>query len=208
MRFLFKRQECFRPIHRFLCSVVPISISWILLFFLGGCSPTIKPVIDLSKMEVPGPSFKGPEFSGALIFVDNFRDARLSQVLVQGGSKTSTTESDLTKLATKSLSDALVSLGFVLTESSPVIISGSLEEWKAEVESGLPSKVITKARIGLEAFDPANKLIYKGSYEGYSSIEHPSLGEEDIVDSLANAMGEAIEQVTKDQRLLQVVTSF
>ncbi len=174
---------------------------------LIGCGPSLRssigvPEIHIKQVKAP------PSDNMSYLFVDEFSDHREPKALVHRDKKDVMPAGDVVPAVTKALKQALEAKGFQLSESAPVIISGEVREWVADVTGSLPTKVSAKAAVFIEVLDPANKRVYSGVYKGFASVEEASVSEEDVQRGLASAMEEAVLQVASDKQLVNLLSSF
>ncbi len=179
---------------------------FILLFFLSGCSSSVHSIVPVPKIP---PAVKknamGTIPGHPVVFVDQIKDARSVNYFVDNRGSYSSAAGDLTLSVSEGLKQALKDTGFELEESAPVIVTGEIRDWVATLGRG---GVSSRAKLYIEVYDPANKKIYSGTYEGFSDFDNPSINTEDVTQSLGTAMAETISQVLGDQKLLGLLSSF
>jgi hypothetical protein len=177
---------------------------------ISGCSPRLRssipvpqviPLASKNEKAIPAPA-------SSQLSIDQFTDGRKQKAFITFNGKVSEPEGDVGAAVQSGLTMAFKKTGYEITDSAPIIIAGEIKKWEAVIETGFSDKVDGQATIKVEVFDPANKKIYTGTYEGFASIEHPSLDEEDIEKALGTAMGQAVHQVTVDNQLANVLKSF
>lgn len=99
--------------------------------------------------------------------------------------------------------------GFSLSASAPLVVSGEIREWVADVGGPeLRGGALGKAVLYLQIFDPSNKKIYSGTYQGTAEFVKSSIKDKDVQQVLAESMSEAVAQIFSDQKLIDVLTSF
>ena len=171
-----------------------------------GCGPSLNSTMPAPHVAL---SNKPPASeTSAYLFIDEIKDVRDNRVLVKREKKEVTAEGELTPSVVEALKQAFGTKGFTFSESSPIIISGELREWHADVSGSLPTKVAAQSAIYIEVLDPANKKIYSGVYRGFASLEEASIDEKDVSKTLANALQETVTQVVNDKQLVGVLSSF
>ena len=179
---------------------------FILLFLLSGCSSSVHSIVPVPKIP---PAVKknamGTIPGHPVVFVDQIKDARSVNYFVDNRGSYSSAAGDLTLAVSEGLKQALKDTGFELEESAPVIVTGEIRDWVATLGRG---GVSSRAKLYIEVYDPANKKIYSGTYEGFSDFDNPSINTEDVTQSLGTAMAETISQVLGDQKLLGLLSSF
>ena len=93
----------------------------------------------------------------------------------------------------------------MIDESAPVVINATVKKWIAEISS---SKISCEAELGVEVFDPGNRVVYTGRYKGFSSVQSTSLQMMDVENALGTAMSQALSQLGNDKRFVGIVSSF
>jgi len=191
----------------FFRTILIASASILTALTVVGCGPSLKSTMPVPYL-APNAMKQTTADSGAFLFIDEFKDQREDRVLVKRDKKEVTAEGDVTPAVIQALKQAFTSRGFTFSESSPIIISGELREWRADVTGSLPTKVAAQGAIYIEVLDPANKKIYSGVYRGFASLEEASIDEQDVSKTLANALQETVTQVVNDKQLIGVLSSF
>lgn len=176
-----------------------------------GCGPSLKSTIDVPRVEFSGEK-KGSGLKGSQLSIEQFTDKRISKIIA------GETEAPLDKGAEAKqpigpavqdgLKRAFADRGAEITETAPVVISGEVLRWYAAVSGGLSGKAKGEAVVRIEVFDPANKKIYAGTYEGSATMQRPSLSEKDVSETLGAAMAQALSQVSEDKQLVKVLASY
>lgn len=174
--------------------------------FFSACGPSLKstmlvPQVKLGKKAEPLPE-------STYIYIDELKDVRESKAIARREKKDVNPDGEVSPAVVDALKQALATKGFSYSESAPVIISGEIRDWVAEVTGSLPTKVNANAAIFIEILDPANKRIYSGVYRGFASMDGASVNEEDVRKTLASAMEEAVMQVSADKQLVTLLGSF
>ena len=194
---------------RYAALLLPFVAAVALSASLISCGPTLKPTLDVPSIKVSGAKIeKDSSAANTYLFVDDFVDGRVNKVFVRNNKKEISAAGNLAPAVADALKQALGARGFSFSESAPVIISGEVRDWNADVTGSLPTKVDAHAAIFIEILDPANKRIYSGVYKGFASIESASIGEKDVKRTLANSMEEAVTQVVADKQLVSVLSSY
>ncbi len=180
-----------------------------LVFFATGCGPSLNSTMPVPKVKIGGAKATAAPDSGATyLYIDEFLDKRESSVLVRREKKEVNPEGDVTPAVVDALKQVLAAKGFEFNDSAPVIISGEVREWVADVTGSLPTKVSAQAAIFIEVLDPANKRIYSGTYRGLASLEEASVNEKDVSKTLASALEESVGQVASDKTLISLLSSY
>lgn len=83
-------------------------------------------------------------------------------------------------------------------------IEGEITEWHAEVDPSFPtSKASSVAKLAILIRDSRGHSVYRATFTGESSVEHPMLGEKEVSRLLGQAMGSAIEAVVRDEEIMR-----
>lgn len=174
-----------------------------------GCGPSLKNTMAVPHVKLTGGKVSRDDSTASTyLYVDEFVDRRENKSIVRSEKKEVQPENDVASAAVDALKQSLTAKGFSFSESAPLIISGELREWIADVSGSLPTKVSAQASVYIEVLDPANKKIYSGVYRGYSSMEAGSVNEQDISKTLASSLEESVSQVTSDKQLISLLSSY
>lgn len=179
-----------------------------LIVGLSACSPSLKDTLEVPIVNAPAMAKNVEKVSNAYLYIDEFSDARPNKAIASMDEKEIQPAGDVVPSVVKALKEALVNRGFEISESAPVMVSGEVRQWFAEIAGSMPTRVNVEAAIFIEVLDPANKRIYSGVYQGKSWKESSSMKEEDIRKTLGEGMEEAIKRVTADERLMGLISSF
>lgn len=184
------------------------TVSLLLLFTLTACGPSLPSQLSLPHLMPAGaPEAQAPSRQ-AYIFVDQFIDVRASQEIAKvEGREVSAAESPADAVVA-GLRRALEKDGFSLSDTAPVILTGEVRAWTALVTPGFSSESRASAQLFVEVIDPANRRVYSGVYEGFSSKSAPGLDEGDVRETLELSMTEAIKQVLADSQLIGLLSSY
>jgi uncharacterized lipoprotein YajG len=83
------------------------------------------------------------------------RDGRSETGIVEIKGRTIEPNQDISNVVKAAMHEALARKGFQVVQSAPVLISGEVQQWFANVRGGLPAEVESKATIYIEVYDPA-----------------------------------------------------
>ena len=167
----------------------------------------------VAKIEVPALQPKEPIQSrsvgaGAEIFINEFTDAREDAAIADFQGKPSKPDKEVAPVVEKALISRFQKYGFLSSETAALAINGSVVKWIARITGGVPANVDAEAAINIEVLDPANKVIYSGTYEGFANARTPNMSKNDVRESLNASMLEAINQIFQDRKLLNLLSSF
>lgn len=176
------------------------------LFICIGCSPAVKKRIEVPFVPVePGDGIALEKYSLSL---DEIKDSRPTADIADVHGNPIQTEGNAVQGVRSALESALRREGFGISDSAPLILGPQVKKWFANVHGGMPSVCDADAELFVQVFDPANKLIYSGSYTGASTLQEPAIDEQDIRQTLGAAMSEAIRQLTSDKQLKKLLESY
>jgi hypothetical protein len=179
-----------------------------LSFVSTGCGPSLRSEISVPRLIPAGaPEARRPS-RGSFIFVDQFLDTRPGHALVRIDGRDVRPETEPADEVVAGLKRALERDGFAFSDTAPVILSGELRVWSAEVKDGFSAKAEASSQLFIEVLDPANKRVYSGVYEGFAAKQSPGLSESDVKDALQTSMTEAIRQVMVDTQLIGLLASY
>ncbi len=171
------------------------------------CGPSLKSTMAVPRVSAASLKPAASNDSGQL-FIDDIKDERLDKSLVRKDKKEVLADGAVTPSIIDALKLGFANKGFGFSDASPIIISGELREWHADVSGRLPTKVSAQCALYIEVLDPANKKIYSGVYRGFASLEEASVDEGDVSKTLSNALQETVVQVVSDKQLVGVLSSF
>lgn len=175
----------------------------------SGCGPSLKSTMPVPQVKLAQAKVnKEAKAETTYLYIDEFVDKRDEKALARRDSKEVNPEGDIAPAAVDALKQALTEKGFTFSESAPVIISGEVREWVADVTGSLPTKVSAKAALYIEVLDPANKRIYSGVYRGFASMEEASVDEKDVSKTLASSLEESVAQIASDKQLVTLLSSY
>ncbi len=189
-----------------MTTLVRFLTALLLLASLSGCSAKVSNSIPLPY--IPLPETMPDTGKGAMVFVEEIKDARASQSLGQGTNGPMSPVGSPTTAVRNSIEELLRKSGFTVTDSAPIVLQVQLQEWSANVRDGYPSGVASEARISIAVYDPGNKLAYSGMYKGTSDIQQSSLDDRTVKDALASSMSQALTQFSKDSQVQKLIASF
>jgi len=179
---------------------------------LSGCSSSLH---SLSSFRVPEIRFEVDKArvdtvdrSSSDIFINNFLDTRKKPYLVAIEEQELLKEGDVSIAVSESLTDAFREMGFSISDSAPVVISGEVKEWFVNVHTEIQETATARASLYIEVLDPSNRRAYSGIYNGYASRKSLRIRKKDIRELLRTSVSEAMRQLTADRQLIKVMSSF
>jgi len=199
-----------------------------------GCSTTLYSVnmnYDAGRANIPGYLKADSKGSNVLFAISEFTDSRkgdepmvIGRVVEKDGMKTLILPK-YTK-PTKAIASGIRAYlnkagykGYVNTEQwdlkeetipkveGKLLIGGNIEALDLTCRKGFPTDSYkAKIKLGLVLADAANgKILYRGSVETDSSLEHVSFSEERLEEQINIGMADAIEKVFEDKNLAQKI---
>ena len=180
----------------------------IFLMLATGCGASVKSTIALPDLKVANGAATESSSGSTFLFIDELIDKRENMTIAKVDGREIQGSGSVTKVVADGLKAALTNKGFAFSDSAPVIISGEIRVWRADISGTLPTKVSSEAALFVEVLDPANKRIYSGVYRGFAQLEEGSINDEDVRKVLGNAMEEAVVQVSNDSQLVTLLSSY
>lgn len=194
-----------KPLKRIIAFLVFVSS-----LGLAACAgPSVSSQLDVPAIPVASrPAGGSPVAEKAFVSLDQIKDGRLDTALAEFRGKRSEPVGEVTSEVQSALESTLAGAGVSVSDSAPLMISAEIRRWFASLDSGMSGGVHSDAELFLQVFDPANKLVYSGSYRGNAMLQQSGIQDKDIRDNLGTAMSEALGQIVKDQKLMHLLASF
>lgn len=184
------------------------------LFFLSllclvSCGPSLKKTMDFPNVNLNLAKISSDNnLANTFLYIDKILDKRNNHVLVRYEGKETLSTGEVSAQLQELLKQALTKKGFSFSDTAPVIISGEIRKWYAEITGSLPSLIVAESEFFIEILDPANKRIYSGTYSGKAQAEEGSVNDDDIRKVLSASLEEAVVQFTSDKRLITLLSSY
>ncbi len=139
------------------------------------------------------------------VFLDEVKDNRQADEIINiNGQRKVDIRGDISLVVHYALRQTFRKRGFTVTDTAPVIISGSVKKWIAKVKEG---QTTCEAVFAVDVLDPTNQSIYSSTYDGFSYF--PATSDKiKIKQALGQAMADALKQVIEDKHLIEIITSF
>ncbi len=194
---------------RNVTAIVKTSISAIAISVAIGCAAKQLPLPD----KITLPIVHGEQEAGAAtvgktnlqLSLEAIKDSRPKKEIVTSGDNDSLPNGDVGSAVAQSITSVLSANGFSIGDAAPLVLSAELLEWSAEARG---SKVNSGAALAIKLYDPANKLIYTGKYQGSANMQKGGLVEADYQEVLQTSLHEALAQICRDQKLIDLISSF
>ena len=183
-----------------------------MLPFFAGCSETLHSAIELIPIVPPQKPEEPAEVKplDSVVYVDVFLDARpaKSVVVIEGEGREVPASNDVVEVVVQGLQKALQKKGYQFADTAPIILSGEIRQWSSRVTGSFSKRVESNAELYVEVRDPADRRVYSGVYRGFAARETAGMSEDDVQQVLRLSMTEAISQVTGDEQLMKLLSSF
>ncbi len=184
-------------------------ITLILSLFLCSCSVNLKDSIQIPEIKINDSKIATEsKLSNTYLFLDQFNDTRAEKHIIEYEGKKVLAKNEISALVMNAIQTGLTKKGFSFSDTAPVVITGEVKQFMAEVKSGVPKKIEATSAIFIEILDPANKRIYSANYQGTAFAEEGSVSEDDVRRVLATSMEETVVQMSNDQRLITLLSSY
>jgi hypothetical protein len=178
---------------------------------LSSCAPNLGATIEAP--DLPAAAADGtakPEIRarlGSYVTIQEVTDAR-NGITTDPDENYTEPYGGVNTIVEKGIKKAFQDIGVAVSDSAPISLRAEVRKWRAQVKSKGNSAISSEATIYVEAVDPSGKKVYSGTYNGARSSQFPVVTRVDVKDSLAIAMTNAINQLTSDQQLLELLGSF
>lgn len=183
-------------------------ISILLFSCFSACAPEIKGTISPLELSVNFNGLENIMTQGRQrpVVVLGFVDLRKSEVMIRQGKQISKCPPEIVDKVQEGVASALKQMGYQVESNAPFLMTGGVEEWESNISGGSFKKVNSRAVIFVKILNRGNKIVYRGRFEGRSTMEKPLLDKDDIYTSLADAMGEAIMQAVLNEEVSKILT--
>ncbi len=180
-------------------------LTLVVLLMLAGCAPEIG--LTLVVPDVPDSvalSDRTNTSNRLRVHVGQFRDNRADTSLVVIDGRRVEPDGSVSLVVQEGFVRYLTDSGVSVAVLGAPSIEGSVTEWRAEVDPSFPSsKASAVAKLSIIVRDSRSHAIYRATFTGESSIEHPLLGEKQVRRLLGQALGSAIEAVVQDEEIMR-----
>jgi len=168
---------------------------------ITACAPGLGKELRVDSFPDRGAAVMGENlgYSPLKVRVDQFMDARQVPSIGEINGRQLGPRGDVAKSVQRALEEKLEASGVKIALFDAPLIGGDVMQWKVSVKPDFPSShAEAVAELQLKVFNPQNQLIYRGSYSGSASTQHPLLSQEKIEETLAIAMSEALDSALAD----------
>lgn len=205
------KEMCREFIAKQLKRGIHVTMMLFIAFGLTSCgATTLSSMLMVPTVPVPsGGLFIQTVPEDSVLSLKTFNDVRGETKIAVHRAKAIEPMSKVSIVVDEALQTAFKRKGFSLSATAPLAVAGEVREWVAEVGGPeLRGGALGKAVLYLQIFDPSNKKIYSGTYQGTVELAKSSIKDKDVQQVLAESMSEAIAQIFSDQKLIDVLTSF
>jgi uncharacterized lipoprotein YajG len=143
-----------------------------------------------------------------MVFVEELRDERGQTSFGDGPQGPIAASGSVPITVREGLEDLFKKSGFSVTDSAPVVLQTSLQEWNIQVRGRISSSVTSDAKLTIQVFDPANRLAYTGKYQGNAEIQQSSVDDKVVKEALSNSMNQVLQQIAADKALMKLLAAF
>lgn len=172
--------------------------------FAAACSGPPKGAIEVPN--VPGTDSSARSApSNVTLSVSQLRDGRPVNPRTNTSGNVVFPEGNVGAAVERSIEESLTKKGMIVTHDSPINVTGEILRWQSDVRPGLPKKVESNAEIFVEVRSEGGKKLYEGTFTGEQKLEEGAISKEDVQESLAEAMQEAVGRVVSDRDFLEAV---
>lgn len=178
------------------------------LLCMAACAPALPSKINVSKIpetesRVLSEFNSGEMRLGVDPFVDSRKEAWVAEV---EGERKILPDSDVGLAVQLAFKQALTKSGVRTPSFDSAKLAGEVLDWKVNVKVDFPTSIAAaQARIKVYLLDANDSLLYSGTYEGSSEMEHPYL-EDHIEETLGNAMSYAVREALSDLEIVNRLT--
>jgi len=171
-----------------------------LVVFFSGCAPEIGVRMRPPSLPEPTSLADAAEVTNPVrVRVGNFVDARSSQSLVAIDGRKVMTEGSPAQVVEEGFTRYLKQAGARIAVLNAPSIEGEIVDWTAVVDSAFPtSEVRSSARLKVVVRDSKAHPIYRATFTGESTANHPMMDQEVVQQALGQSMGSAIEAAVRD----------
>lgn len=186
-----------------------ISVLLWLLFLHCGCARHLGGTVGVPQLPVSTLATQELAQYDATVAMDGFNDERLSVEEPGEQLKGELVQpyGDISAVVEQGAIKALRRRGVVFSDRSWVSLRGEISKWQSVVHSTAMVEIESQAQLRVQVFDRKGDVVYSGNYAGARSSRFPVASEQDVKDSLALAMRQAIDQMATDEQLLRALSS-
>jgi uncharacterized lipoprotein YajG len=185
---------------------IRISVISLILVSLASCGANISP--SMTPPIISAPLNMADVGKGAMVFIEEVRDERGQAELGQTATGTIATIGSVPSTVREGLEDLFKKSGYSVTDSAPVVLQTSLQQWDVDVSGRLSSSIVSNAKLTIQVYDPANRLAYTGKYQGNAQIQQSSVDDKIVKEALSASINQVLEQIAADKSLMKLLAAF
>ena len=145
---------------------------------------------------------------GAMVFIEEIRDERGQSDLGHSPNGPITSIGSVPSTIRQGLEDLFKKSGFSVTDSAPVVLQSSLQQWDVDITGRMSSVIVSNAKLTIQVYDPANRLAYTGKYQGNAQIQQSSADDKIVKEAMSGSMNQVLEQIAADKTLMKLLATF
>ena len=178
----------------------------LLVIILSGCGANISP--SMTPPTIVAPLTMPDLGKGAMVFIEEVRDERAQTELGHGPSGPIASVGSVPSVVREGLEDLFKKSGFSVTDSAPVVLQTSLQQWDVDVTGHMSNAIVSNAKLTIQVYDPANRLAYTGKYQGSAQIQQGSADDKIVKEAMAGSFNQVMEQIAADKALMKLLAAF
>ena len=163
------------------------------------CSPVVQPTIDSPEIPLARIEAGNKIISNQTVAIGTIANAR-PKISLEDEKKGTITHPD--NYANRSVESALIQAlqarGVAHTVASQKTIQGEIRNWRSVVHATQSGSIESEATIYVSVINARGQREFEGVFQGSRSSSFPIVSKNDIKDSLAMAMKQALEQLLND----------
>lgn len=172
-----------------------ICVLTITISILSACVATVGPSISVPK--IPPMQESKSNFNGTQVAVGDFKDVRTLDYNSTGQGLV-TPEGDVSQSVSSTFKEYLTASGATVSFGAPLVVKGEIREWQSAYQGSTTGALDSVASLYVEVSNAQGTKIFSGNFKGNRSSSFPIVTAEDIKDSLAFALSQAVQQVLND----------
>lgn len=165
-----------------------------------GNSVGVPDVSQLVKTTESRPSFLGR------VSIGEIADVRSHSLTTNDGKQVTEPNGDVSQKLAEALAQVLLTRGIEVVENAPLKLNGKVLRWHSLVTGVGGGSLSSEASLQVELIDNTGGAVRTGTYHGSRSSQFPIISRNDIEDSLAIAMSEALEHLAQDKSLIEQIS--
>ncbi|NDC36614.1 MAG: hypothetical protein EBZ48_01025 [Proteobacteria bacterium] len=174
---------------------------------LSGCAPGLGHKLPVSRFPAPEEVVSRPSGKGRVL-VRSFSDGRADHAVAIIDGRSVEPGSDVSAAVRAAMESYLKAAGFGVGGSDSPVLVGTVQRWSVVVKPDFPTSTAEAvAGIGVELYSSSQEVLFRGTYRGEYSAEHPLMNQDRIAEALGQAMAAAMQQAINDSRFTAAIES-